>query len=48
MFLEEMWRNAGVNQIDKLFYEGGRHEMLNEINRDEVTRDIIQWLDRLI
>ncbi|MBD3647811.1 MAG: alpha/beta hydrolase, partial [Pseudomonadales bacterium] len=45
-YLEQKWREAGVEQIDKLFYEGGRHEMLNEINRDEVTRDIIDWLDR--
>lgn len=25
-------------------YEGARHELLNEINRDEVTADIITWL----
>ena len=39
--LEERWRTAGVRRIDTLYYEGGRHEMLNETNRDEVTRDII-------
>ena len=27
------------------FYSGGRHEMLNEINRDEVTQNIIGWLN---
>jgi alpha-beta hydrolase superfamily lysophospholipase len=27
------------------FYEGGRHEMLNDINRDEVTEDLLTWLD---
>lgn len=42
--LEEWWRAAGVQRIDTLYYEGGRHEMLNETNRDEVTRDIIEWL----
>ncbi len=26
------------------FYSGGRHEMLNEINRAEVTQDVIYWL----
>jgi len=25
--------------------KGGRHEMLNEINRDEVTGDILSWLN---
>ena len=26
-------------------YEGGRHEMLNETNRDEVTSDWLDWAD---
>lgn len=42
--LEKRWHDAGVRQIDKLFYAGGRHEMLNETNRDEVTADVIAWL----
>jgi alpha-beta hydrolase superfamily lysophospholipase len=46
--LEQRWREAGVEHIDKLIYAGGRHEMLNETNRDEVTTDIIAWLNRLI
>ena len=29
---------------DCKIYEGARHELLNEINRDEVTADIITWL----
>ena len=44
--LERHWRTAGVKQIDQLYYEGGRHEMLNETNRDEVTADIIGWLEK--
>jgi alpha-beta hydrolase superfamily lysophospholipase len=27
-------------------YPEGRHELINETNRDEVTRDLIAWLDR--
>ena len=46
--LERRWREAGVRRIDTLYYEGGRHEMLNETNRDEVTRDIIAWLEGVI
>ena len=29
-------------------YPGGRHEMLNETSRDEVTADIIAFLDRTV
>ena len=25
-------------------YDGARHEILNETNRDEVTADIVAWL----
>ena len=46
--LETLWTDAGVKQIDKCYYQGGRHEMLNEINRDEVTRDITDWLDKVL
>ncbi len=28
-------------------YPDGRHEMLNEINRDEVTRDWIDWIETI-
>ena len=26
-------------------YPGGRHEMLNEINRDDVKKDILNWIN---
>ncbi|MEX2546725.1 MAG: lysophospholipase, partial [Chloroflexota bacterium] len=29
-------------------YPGARHELLNETNRDEVTADIIAFLDRTL
>ncbi|SEM84411.1 alpha/beta hydrolase [Lihuaxuella thermophila] len=37
-------KKAGIRDISYKFYEEGRHEMLNEINRDEVYQDIINWL----
>lgn len=43
--LQRLWNEAGVKRIDTLYYKDGRHEMLNETNRDEVTADIIGWLD---
>ena len=38
------WRAAGVRRIDTQYYPDGRHEMFNEINRDEVTAELIAWL----
>ncbi len=46
--LESRWREAGVQRIDTQFYPGGRHEMLNETNRDEVTAAIVGWLDGVV
>ncbi len=43
--LERWWRAAGVQRIDTKYYAGGRHEMLNETNRDEVTSDLIAWFE---
>ncbi len=36
---------AGVQDVTLKLYEGGRHEMLNEINREEVYADLIGWLN---
>ncbi|HVF31637.1 MAG TPA: alpha/beta hydrolase [Acidimicrobiales bacterium] len=42
--LAEHYRSAGVRSVDLRLYEGGRHELLNETNRDEVTAELIAWL----
>ena len=34
--------------VDDRIYPGGRHEMLNEINRDEVVQELLAWLDRAL
>jgi alpha-beta hydrolase superfamily lysophospholipase len=39
---------AGLARITHKFYDGARHELLNETNRDEVTRDLIAWLDQVL
>ena len=46
-YLEELLRSAGVQHIDKHYYKDGRHEMLNEINRDEVSENIINWINEI-
>ncbi len=43
--LAETYRRIGIEHVTCKLYPGGRHEMLNEVNRDEVTADLIAWLD---
>lgn len=43
--LIDTYQKLGVQDLSYQFYQDGRHEMLNEINRAEVTHDIITWLD---
>lgn len=45
--LREQYLNAGIDDLEFKLYAGARHETLNEINRDEVTRDFIRWCDRV-
>ncbi|MBR4869833.1 MAG: lysophospholipase [Oscillospiraceae bacterium] len=40
--------DAGVRDVYMKLYPGGRHEMLNEINREEVYMDISQWIESKI
>jgi alpha-beta hydrolase superfamily lysophospholipase len=35
-----------MQDISVKAYPGGRHEMLNETNRDEVMRDLVTWLEQ--
>jgi alpha-beta hydrolase superfamily lysophospholipase len=39
------YRAAGLKDVTHRFYPEARHETLNETNRDEVTRDLVSWLD---
>jgi alpha-beta hydrolase superfamily lysophospholipase len=41
--LADALKEARVD-VDLTLYEGARHELLNETNRDQVTADIIHWL----
>ena len=37
---------AAIRDLTLKLYEGGRHEMFNEINRQEVWQDLVSWLDQ--
>jgi alpha-beta hydrolase superfamily lysophospholipase len=36
-----------TDDVTVRLYEGARHEVLNETNRDEVLRDLADWIDRV-
>ncbi len=40
-----LFRAAGVRDVTLRLYPGGRHEMLNECNREEVYADVLAWLE---
>lgn len=46
--LIDRYRKAGIDDISHDFYPGGRHEMLNEINRDEVRANLLGWLSAVL
>jgi alpha-beta hydrolase superfamily lysophospholipase len=45
--LVDRYRAAGLSDVTVRVYDGGRHEILNEINRAEVIADLLQWLQRV-
>ena len=45
--LVDRYRDAGLSDVTVRVYDDGRHEVLNEINRDEVLDDLLRWLQRV-
>jgi alpha-beta hydrolase superfamily lysophospholipase len=46
--LADRYRAAGIANVTERYYQGGRHEMLNESNREEVMRDLLVWIRKAI
>ena len=42
------YEKAGLYDISHDFYLGGRHEMLNEINREEVRERLLAWISSIL
>lgn len=40
----ERLHKAGVDRLEMVLYEGARHEILHEINRQEVFEDLYEWI----
>ena len=46
--LYKRYKECEVSDLDMKLYEGARHELLNETIRDEVTGDVVEWLENRV
>ncbi len=46
--LVESYRQAWLTDVEHKLYPDARHEILFETNKDEVTRDLLRWMDRVV
>jgi alpha-beta hydrolase superfamily lysophospholipase len=44
--LVDAYRKRGLTQLIYKLYPGGRHEMFNETNKDEVVTQLVRWLEQ--
>jgi alpha-beta hydrolase superfamily lysophospholipase len=42
------YEKAGLYDVSHDFYQGGRHEMLNELNKDQVRERLLAWIASLL
>lgn len=41
------YKKVGIQKVEYKLYPGGRHEMLNEVNKEEVMKDILGWVEEI-
>jgi len=46
--LIDRYRSPGITSIAHDFYQGGRHEMLHELNRRDVITNLLVWLSGIL
>lgn len=44
-WVHEMYESLGFKDVTISLYENGRHEILNDVQRDDVAKEIIAWLN---
>jgi alpha-beta hydrolase superfamily lysophospholipase len=44
--LVNVYRSMGIRDLEFVLYPDARHEVLNETNRQEVTDNLLTWLDK--
>ncbi len=42
----EQFKDLGIRDLEIKLYDEMRHELLNEIGREEIYQDILSWLER--
>ena len=42
--LKSRYKKSGIEDVKYILYKDGRHEILNEINKEEVKQDIMEWI----
>lgn len=45
VMLLNAYKRAGLSDLELIIYDGGRHEVFNETNKNEVMADLIEWID---
>ena len=43
--VREMYRKAGIEDLKMVLYKKNRHEILNDLDRDQVFADILGWME---
>ncbi len=46
--MKDLYENSGIKDITLRLYEGDRHEILNETDRDVVYAEIAEWIEKYI
>ncbi|OEJ14137.1 lysophospholipase [Brachyspira hampsonii] len=41
----DMYKSLGFNDVNMSLYKDGRHEILNDIQRNDVAKEIIEWIN---
>jgi alpha-beta hydrolase superfamily lysophospholipase len=44
--IADKYKENGVKDVTIKLYEGARHEIINELNKEEVITDMINWLEQ--
>ena len=42
----QIYEKAGIRDVTLKLYEDDRHEILNELDKETVDRDILQWIEK--
>jgi alpha-beta hydrolase superfamily lysophospholipase len=45
VMLLNSYKRVGLTDLELIVYEGARHEVFNETNKDEVIADLVSWLE---